>query len=122
VEGAGSYGVGLTAFLQARGERVVEVGRPKRPLRRTGAKCDPLDAVRAAREALAHAHLLAPRRRGDREALSVLLATRHSACAAKVSATNQLKALIMGAPEELPLCFTAARRPADSRLRRPPTG
>jgi transposase len=60
-----------------------------------------LDAVRAAREALAHDHPLAPRRRGDREALRVLLATRHSACAAKVSATNQLKALIVGAPEEL---------------------
>ena len=42
-----------------------------------------------------------PRRRGDREALRVLLATRHSACRAKVSATNQLKALIVGAPEEL---------------------
>jgi transposase len=80
---------------------VVEVGRPKRPPRRTGAKSDALDAVRAAREALAHDHPLAPRRRGDREALRVLLATRHSACAAKVSATNQLKALIVGAPEEL---------------------
>jgi transposase len=31
----------------------------------------------------------------------VLLATRHSACVAKVSATNQLKALIVGAPEEV---------------------
>jgi transposase len=80
---------------------VVEVGRPKRPPRRTGAKSDALDAVRAAREALAQDHLLAPRRRGDREALRVLLATRHSACAAKVSATNQLRALIVGAPEEL---------------------
>jgi transposase len=48
VEGAGSYGAGLAAFLQARGERVVEVGRPKRPPRRTGAKSDALDAVRAA--------------------------------------------------------------------------
>jgi transposase len=101
VEGAGSYGAGLVAFLQARGERVVEVGRPKRPLRRTGAKSDALDAVRAAREALAHDYPLAPRRRGDREALRVLLATRHSACVAKVSASNQLKALIVGAPEEL---------------------
>jgi transposase len=101
VEGAGSYGAGLAAFLQAQGERVVEVGRPKRPPRRTGAKSDALDAVRAAREALAHDHPLAPRRRGDREALRVLLATRHSACVAKVSATNQLKALIVGAPEEL---------------------
>jgi 16S rRNA G966 N2-methylase RsmD len=39
------------------------------------------------------------------EALAVGLlasvATRHSACAAKVCATNQLKALIVGAPEEL---------------------
>jgi transposase len=100
VEGAGSYGAGLAAFLQAHGERVVEVGRPKRPPRRTGAKSDALDAVRAAREALAQDYLLAPRRRGDREALRVLLATHHSACVAKVSATNQLKALIVGAPEE----------------------
>jgi transposase len=101
VEGVGSYGAGLTAFLQAHGERVVEVSRPKRPPRRSGAKSDALDAVRAAREALAHDYPLAPRRRGDREALRVLLATRHSACVAKVSAINQLKALIVGAPEEL---------------------
>jgi transposase len=101
VEGAGSYGAGLAAFLYAHGERVVEVGRPKRPPRRTGTKSDALDAVRAAREALAQDHVLAPRQRGDREAIRVLLTTRHSACAAKVSATNQLKALIVGAPEEL---------------------
>src|SRR5215218_7580222 len=81
VEGAGSYGAGLAGFLQARGEQVVEVGRPTRPARRTGAKSDARNAVRAARR--------------------VLLATRHGACAAKVSATNQLKALIVGAPEEL---------------------
>jgi hypothetical protein len=101
VEGAGSYSAGLGALLEAHGERMVEVGRPKRPPRRSGAKSDALDAVRAAREALAHDHPLAPRRHGDREALRVLLATRHSACTAKVSATNQLKALIVGAPEEL---------------------
>ena len=100
-EGAGSYGAGLTDFLQAHGERVVEVGRPKRPPRRTGAKSDALDAIRAAREALAHDQPLAPRCRGDREALRVLLTTRHSACVAKVSATDQLRALIVGAPEEL---------------------
>jgi transposase len=101
VEGAGSYGAGLAAFLQAHGERVVEAGQPKRPPRRSGAKSDALDAVRAAREALTQDHPLTPRRRGDREALRVLLAARQSACAAKVSAINQLKALIVGAPEEL---------------------
>jgi len=49
VEGAGSFGTGLAAVLQQHGERVVEVGRPKRPAHRTGANSDALDAVRAAR-------------------------------------------------------------------------
>jgi transposase len=31
LEGTGSYGAGLAAFLDAAGERVVEVRRPKRP-------------------------------------------------------------------------------------------
>ncbi len=75
VEGAGSYGAGLTVLLRAHGERVVEVGRPQRPPRRTGAKSDALDAIRSARDVLAQDHVLAPRRRGDREALRVLLAT-----------------------------------------------
>jgi transposase len=101
VEGAGSYGAGLTAFLQAHSERVVEVGRPKRPPRRGGVKSDALDAVRAAREALVQDHPLVPRRRGDREALRVLLATRQGAVVARTCAINQLKALIVGAPEEL---------------------
>jgi hypothetical protein len=43
----------------------------------------------------------APRQRGDREALRVLLTTRHSATVARVAAVNQLKALSVGAPEEL---------------------
>jgi hypothetical protein len=46
VEGAGSFGAGLTAVLQQSGERVVEVSRPKRPASRSGAKSDALDAVR----------------------------------------------------------------------------
>jgi transposase len=101
VEGAGSFGAGLAGFLQQRGERVVEVSRPKRPAHRTGAKSDTLDAIRAAREALGQDHLATPRRRGEREALRVLLTTRRSATTARVAAIGQLKALIVGAPEEL---------------------
>jgi transposase len=100
VEGAGSYGAGLTRLLVGRGEWVVEVDRPKRPARR-GGKTDALDAVRAAREALAQERPTVPRRRGEREALRVLLATRQGAVTARTCAINQLKALIVGAPEEL---------------------
>ena len=48
VEGTGSFGSGLTRFLSACGERVLEVGRLRRE-RRSGGKTDALDAVRAAR-------------------------------------------------------------------------
>jgi transposase len=101
VEGTGSYGAGLSRFLHACGERLVEVGRPKRPARRVGAKTDAIDAVRAARQALADEHLALPRQRGDREALRVLVTTRRNAATARTAASNQLKALIVGAPDEL---------------------
>jgi transposase len=100
VEGAGSYGAGLTRMLADRGEWVIEVDRPRRPARR-GGKSDALDAVRAAREALVQERPAVPRRRGDREAVRVLLAIRHGPLAARTCAINQLKALIVGAPEEL---------------------
>jgi transposase len=103
VEGAGSFGAGLTMVLHQHGERVMEVGRPRRPATRSGAKSDVLDAVRAAREALGQdrGRMAIPRRRGEREALRALLTTRRSATLARVAAIGQLKALIVGAPEEL---------------------
>ena len=52
IESTGGYGAGLTRFLQAHAEQVVELDRPRRAARRHGAKSDPLDATRAAREAL----------------------------------------------------------------------
>src|SRR5438105_4744310 len=39
IEGTGSFGAGLTRFLTARGERVLEVGRLRRE-RRSGGKTD----------------------------------------------------------------------------------
>jgi transposase len=62
IEGTGGYGAGLTRFLHAQAERVVELDRPKRTTRRHGAKSDPLDATRAAREALGRDHLAQPER------------------------------------------------------------
>ena len=67
IEGAGSYGAGLAALLGRHGEQLVEAGRPKRPARRRDAKTDAIDAVRAARDALAQPlqQLVAVRQRGD---------------------------------------------------------
>lgn len=78
IEGAGGYGAGLTRYLIDAGERVVELDRPVRAARRNGAKSDPLDAVRAAREALARPALAAPKSAGPRAELAVLTAARRS--------------------------------------------
>lgn len=101
IEGTGSFGAGLTTYLLEHEEWVVEIDRPARPARRNGAKTDELDAVRAAREALAREHLAQPRQRGDREAMRVLLTTRAGTVVARTKAICQLKALIVGAPEQL---------------------
>jgi transposase len=101
IESSGSFGAGLTTFLLAQGEWVVEVDRPKRAARRNGAKSDELDAIRAAREALEREHLAQPRARGEREAVRVLLITRRGAMRARTKAINHLKALVVTAREEL---------------------
>jgi len=101
IEGTGSFGAGLTTYLLEQGEWVVEIDRPARPARRNGAKSDELDAARAAREALSREHLAQPRRRGDREAIRVLLTTRHGTVVSRTRAVCHLKALLVSAPEQL---------------------
>lgn len=101
IEGTGSYGAGLTTSLLEHGEWVVEIDRPARPARRDGAKSDDLDAVRAAREALSRDHLAAPRSRGDREALRVMVSARQGAVVSRTKAIGQLKALIVNAAQSL---------------------
>lgn len=101
IEGSGCYGSGLTSYLLEQHEQVVEIDRPARPARRNGAKSDALDATRAAREALSRRHLAQPRRRGQREALRVLLRTRQSAIEARSQAICHLKSLVVTAPAPL---------------------
>ena len=113
IEGTGSFGAGLTTFLLERGEWVVEIDRPARPARRDGAKSDELDAVRAAREALARDHLAAPRARGDREAMRVLLAARQGAIVVRTKRSDSSKPSSSTRPSR---CVTncAAGRPTSS--------
>jgi len=101
IESTGGYGAGLTRFLHAQAEQVVELDRPKRAARRHGAKSDPLDATRAAREALGRDQLAQPRAAGHRAALSVRLAARRSAVQAATDAQRQLHALVVAAPDTL---------------------
>jgi transposase len=67
----------------------------------TNHKSFPLDATRAAREALGRDQLAQPRAAGHRVALSVRLAARRSAVQAATDAQRQLHALVVAAPDPL---------------------
>jgi transposase len=101
IEGAGSYGAGLTDWLAEKDEWMVEVDRPKRPKRKAGIKSDEVDALRAAKDALAAKRLAEPRRRGGLEAVRVLKISRKQAVQVSAVAVVQLKALVVSAPEGL---------------------
>src|SRR6185503_1443890 len=60
IEGTGGHGAGLSRHLLEMSEIVIELDRPKRAARRNGAKSDQLDAIRAAREAMARPRLVTP--------------------------------------------------------------
>jgi transposase len=112
IEGTGGHGAGLTRHLTRRSELVIELDRPERARRRNGAKSDPLDAIRAAREALSRPRLGTPRSSGDRQALSVLLAARRSAVEAGTDAQRQLFSLVIAAPEPVRARFRGLKLPA----------
>jgi transposase len=101
IEGTGGHGAGLARHLARRAELVVELDRPERARRRNGAKSDPLDAIRAAREALSRTRLDTPRTTGERQALPVLLTARRSAVEAARIAQQQVFSLVIAAPEQL---------------------
>jgi transposase len=100
IEGTGSFGAGLTRFLRAEGERVLEVGRLRRE-RRSAGKTDALDAIRAARSVLAQSQPAEPRAGGEREALRALMAAREGAVNARRAGLCQLRDLLITTPEPL---------------------
>ncbi len=101
IEGTGSYGAGLSRYLHARGESVLEVSRIPRGERRLRGKNDALDAATTARAALASDTLALPRTGERREALRLLLVARRSAVDVRREALTQLRAVIVTAPELL---------------------
>src|SRR6266536_2802865 len=111
VEGTGHYGAGLARHLSHQGETVLEAGRGPRDERRLRGKNDPLDAVRAARAALASEKLVLPRTGQRREALRLLLVARRGAAEVRRRTLVQLRSVIVTAP---PIGFAGSwrRRPS----------
>jgi transposase len=102
IEGSGSFGVGLARFLRARGVEVVEVNRPNRQHRRRFGKHDTADAEAAARALQANTATGEPKSAdGPAEMVRTLHVVRRSALKARTQAANQLRALLLTAPEEL---------------------
>ncbi|MDP9403777.1 MAG: IS110 family transposase [Actinomycetota bacterium] len=102
VEGTGSYGAGLARHLRRAGGRVIEVNRPDRSTRHRKGKSDPIDAEAAARAVLSGTATATPKHGDDRvEVIRLIKVTRDSAVKAQTQAVNQLKAVLVTAPEEL---------------------
>ncbi len=102
VEGTGCYGAGLARFLVDAGIEVLEVNRPNRQLRRRRGKSDPTDAEAAARAVLSGEATTIPKARdGIVESIRALRVARSSAVKARTQAANQIRDLILTAPEAL---------------------
>ncbi len=102
IEGTGAYGAGLARLLTNQGLVVIEVNRPNRQHRRQHGKSDPADALAAARAVLSgQASVLAKDTSGLVESVRVLHVTRRSAVKAKTVVANQIKDLVLTAPDPI---------------------
>src|SRR5215211_5631803 len=98
LEGTSSFAAGFVTMLAEAGEDIVEIPGQKRSRR---AKNDRIDAVQAVRTALAQTEQAAPRERWLREALRQVLVTRQGVLVSRTKAINELKSLIVVAPDHL---------------------
>jgi transposase len=105
VEGAASYGAGITRALTAAGIEAVEVDRPTRSARRRNGKSDRIDAYHAARAVLAER--TSPIKDPTLDGLRALNLARRSAVKAKTAASNQIKSILVIAPEPVRAKFTS---------------
>lgn len=117
IEGANTYGAGLTRAARVAGYEVVEVTRPERKVRHGRGKSDPLDAEAAARAVLSGVARVVPKTQdGQVEMLRALQIVRTSAVKARTQTANQLHALVTTAPD--PLRFALGDRAGKKRTAR----
>nr|WP_244438992.1 IS110 family transposase [Paraburkholderia dilworthii] len=102
VEGTGTYGAGLARLLRDHEIEVLGVNRPDRATRRLWGKSDPTDAENAARAVLSGSATAIPKEQsGAAEAMRAVSVARRSAVKAKTQAINQLRALLVSAPQDI---------------------
>jgi len=102
VEGTSSYGAGLARHLKSVGIVVFEIERPKRRHLRRKGKSDSRDAEAAARAVLAGETAGESKSADGRvQMIRVLRAARRSAVKARTQAANQLRGILVTAPEVL---------------------
>ncbi len=102
VEGTGAYGVGVTRRLADAGVDVVEVNRPNRQMRRRRGKSDTVDAQAAARSALNEEATVTPKSHdGIVESIRALRVTFTSARSSRTRVANQIRDLVITAPDQL---------------------
>ncbi len=102
VEGCGSWGAGVARHMTEAGVTVVEINRPNRQARRNQGKSDPLDALAAARAALAGLDAGVPKSgTGPVESIRMLRIARRSAVLARTRTMNQIRAVLDTAPDHV---------------------
>lgn len=102
IEGTGTYGAALSRMLREEGVDVWEINRPNRSKQLLQGKSDPTDAENAARAVLSgEAHATPKLQSGVAEALRTIVVARRSAVKARTQAINQLRSLLICAPEDI---------------------
>ena len=92
---------------------MLEVNRPNRAARRLKGKSDPLDAYQAAKSVLEGRTKAIPKAKdGPVECLRILRSGRASAIKARTAAINQIKALLVSAPDKVRAKYRALANPA----------
>lgn len=102
IEGTGTYGAGLARFLSEQGINIFEINRPDRSMRRFRGKSDPTDAESAARTVLSGNTCAIPKlQSGAAVAMRIVSIARRSAIKARTQTINQLRALLISAPDKI---------------------
>lgn len=100
IEGTGTYGAGLYQALIDKEVSVLEVNRPDRSVRRLKGKSDTTDAENAARSVWSGKATAIPKAQsGACESMRIVSVARKSAVKAKTQSINQIRALLVSAPQ-----------------------